>query len=211
MARVKRGTSAHTKRRHALSRIAQLKVQQAKLERSRPRTPGKKSAKTRVLNTIARQLRAARGALTKARNAIARAAGVSTESKRAATQKRREAAKRGWAKRRARRAAPIPQASSTPGSGKAMPFLTFEKGLVGVWPPAKDDRSKVGRYWGTVDRLLSNQPASFGRFEGDTIYDEISGKWLPFVTDRDFIMAHSDEFNFGLSFYRDRREFTKFA
>lgn len=92
-----------------------------------------------------------------------------------------------------------------------MPFLTYEKGVVGVWPPSKDDRAKVGKFWSTVDRLLSNQPASFDQFESDTIYDEITGKRLTFVTDRDFIMTHSDEFNFGLSFYRDRHEFTKSA
>ena len=52
---------------------------------------------------------------------------------------------------------------------------------MGVWPPSKDDRSKVGKLWNVVDRLLSNRPAPFEQFENDSIYDEISGKHLPFV------------------------------
>jgi hypothetical protein len=105
MAQVKRGTSPHTKRRHALNRIAELEARWVKLERSRPRTRGKKGAKTRALNTIARQLRAARGALTKARNAIAREAATRTSHKHLAKRKRSEAAKKGWAKRRAAKGA----------------------------------------------------------------------------------------------------------
>jgi len=82
---------------------------------------------------------------------------------------------------------------------------------VGVWPPSKDDRSKVGRYWGTVDKLLSNRQASFDQFEGDSVFDEISGAWLPFVTDLNVIYAHHDEYLFGLTFYRNRHEFERFA
>jgi hypothetical protein len=207
-----RKPSAHTRYRHARAKLAELEAALAKLERSRPRTRGKKAARRRKLNELTRKIPAAKGLLTKTRNAIAKAAATRTTKTRTATQKRREAAKRGWLTRRARKATPAPVApATTPGSGKAMPWLTYEKGVVGVWPPSKDDRAKVGKYWSTVDRLLSNQPASFDRFDGDSIYDEISGQRLPFVTDRDFIMAHSDEFNFGLSFYRDRREFAKFA
>ena len=102
MAQTKRGSSPHTKRRRALQRIAELETQQAKLERSRPRTPGKKGAKTRALNAIARQLRATRGQLTKARNAIASGAAKRTSAIRAAVAKRSAAAKKGWATRRAR-------------------------------------------------------------------------------------------------------------
>jgi hypothetical protein len=205
-------SSPHTSYRHARARLADLEALRDKLARSRPRTSGKKAAKTRQLNKLARQIPAAKGLLTKARNAIAKAVATRTTEKRTASQKRSDAAKRGWSTRRAGKASLAPVATATtPGSGKALPFLTFEKGVVGVWPPSKDDRSKLGKYWGTVDRLLSNRPASFVRFEGDSIYDEISGKHLPFITDRDFILAHSDEFNFGLTIYRDRYEFTKFA
>ena len=63
-----------------LRRIAELEAQQAKLERSRPRTPGKKGGKTRALNKIARQIRAAQGLLTKARNAIARGGRVAVRT-----------------------------------------------------------------------------------------------------------------------------------
>jgi ribosomal protein S20 len=204
--------SPHTRYRHARVRLADLEVLRDKLERSRPRTRGKKAAKTRQLNTLARQIPAARGLLTKARNAIAKAASSRTTHKRTASQKRSDAAKRGWSTRRAGKVSPAPAApATTTGSGKALPFLTYETGVVGVWPPSKDDRSKLGKYWGSVDRLLSNEPVSFDRFEDGSIYDEISGKRLPFITDRDFILAHSDEFNFGLTIYRDRHEFTKFA
>jgi len=203
---------AWSKYRDARARLADLEAMRDKLARSRPRTSGKKAAKTRQLNKLARRIPAAKGLLTKARNAIAKAAATRTTHKRSASQKRSDAAKRGWAKRLAGKASAAPtEPATTSGSGKALPWLTYENGVVGVWPPSKDDRSKLGKYWGTVDRLLSNQPATFDRFEGDSIYDEISGERLPFVTDRDFILAHSDEFNFGLTIYRDRHEFTKFA
>lgn len=102
MSQPKRGSSPHTKRRHALKRVAELEAKQAILERSRPRTPGKKGAKTRALNATSRQLRAARGELTKARSAIASGAAQRTSAKRAAVAKRSAAAKKGWATRRAR-------------------------------------------------------------------------------------------------------------
>ena len=206
MARQKDGS--WSKYRRARDRLADLEAQRAELERSRPRTPGKRAAKTRALNKLARQIPAAKSLLTKARKAIARAASTRRSRTSAPKQKRSEAARRGWVTRRSRKAA---ASGPTPDSEKAIPFLTREKGVVGVWPPSKDDRSKVGKFWNVVDRLLSNQPAPFEQFENDSIYDEISGKHLPFVTDRDFIYAHSDEFDFGISFYRDRGEFTNFA
>jgi hypothetical protein len=85
-----------------------------------------------------------------------------------------------------------------------MPHLTAA-GVRPVWPPSKGDRSKEGSYWNEVDSLLSNRPASFQQFKGTSIYDEISGKHLPFVTDPDIIYFYSDEFDFGDTFYRDRR------
>jgi hypothetical protein len=207
-----RKPSPHTRYRHARARLADLEAARAALERLRPRTSGKKAAKTRALNDLARSIPAAKGLLTKARNAIARAVAAHTSGKRIARQKRSEAAKKGWATRLARKALPAPLPPvAVPGSHQALPFLTEENGVVGVWPPSKDDRSKVGRYWGIVDRLLSNQSASFARFEGDSIYDEVSQKRLPFVTDPDVIMARSDEYLFGLSIYRDHHEFTKLA
>jgi hypothetical protein len=208
MARQKAGL--WSKYRRASNRLAELEAQRAELQRSRPRTRGKKAAKTRALTKLARQIPSAKGLLTKARQAIARAASARSSHNGAAKQKRSEAARRGWVTRRARKAA-MRAHTPAPGSHQAMPFLTREKGVVGVWPPSKADRSKVNKYWSMVDRLLSNQPASFEHFENDSIYDEISGKHLPFVTDRDFIYAHSDEFDFGISFYKDRHEFANFA
>ncbi len=205
-----RKLSPHTGRRHALARLADLEASRDAVARTRPRTRGKKAAKTRALNKLARQISAAKGQLTKALNAIAQAARTGSARMSAAKQKRSAAAKKGWAARRARQASPPPiQAAAA--SGKAIPFLTREKGVVGVWPPSRDDRSKVGKYWSSVDRLLSNLPASFEQFEGDSIFDEISGKRLPFVTELNLIYAHSDEYLFGLSFYRDRHEYTKVA
>ena len=204
MARAKNGPWSKYRNAHAL--IAELEAQREKHLRTRPRTSGKKAAKTRALNVLARRISAAKGRLTKARKAIALKAATRSASRKVARQKRGEAAKRGWVKRRAR-TAPVPV---TPSSNKEIPHLT-RAGVVWVWPPSKDDRSKEGRFWVMVDRLLSNQHASFAEFEGDSIFDEISGKRLPFVTDLDIIYAYSDEFIFGLSFYRDRHEYTKVA
>jgi hypothetical protein len=204
MAQPKRGTSPHTRRRRALQNLADLAVQREKLAHSRPQTSGKKSAKTRALNKLERRIRAARGQLTKALRAIAQGARTRTAAKALAKQKRSAAAKRGLEARGAGKATPIPPSTRTIG------HLT-PAGVQDVWPPSKADRSKEGSYWNEVDSLLSNRPASFERFEGESIYDEISGKRLPFVTDPDIILAHSDRYHFGEGFYRDRRGGRAFA
>ena len=64
--------SPHTRYRYARARLADLEALRAALERTRPRTRGKKAARTRALNKLARQIPAAKGLLTKARNAIAK-------------------------------------------------------------------------------------------------------------------------------------------
>ena len=93
-----------------------------------------------------------------------------------------------------------------------MPFLTAERGVVFVWPPLKSDRSKIGLHWNAIDELLSNGSTDgLARLAGDSVYDEISGKRLPFVTDPALIIAHSDEFDFGAAFYRDRHQGDRFA
>lgn len=207
MERRKRGASAHSLYRHARARLADLEAARAAIERSRPRTPGKKAAKTRFLNKLGRRIPAARGLLTKARNAIAKAARGKKSTISAAKVKRSDAAKRGWVNRRARKASP---AAAAPSSNPRfysykMPFLT-RAGVIDVYPPSKDDRSKIGKYFGQIDRILANAPYSLVEFNDDSIYDELSGQRFTFITDVDFILAHSDEFNFGLSFYRDRHE-----
>jgi hypothetical protein len=209
MARAK--TGPWSTYRHAHARLADLEALREKLQRTRPRTRGKKAAKTRGLNKLKRQVAAAKGLLTKTRRGIARSAATRKTTKAVAKQKRSAAAIRGWTTRRARKASSAAVSTLVPGGNLAMPFLTVAKGVVGVWPPSKDDRSKIGRFFNMVDRQFSNQPASFDQFEGDSIYDEISGKRLAFVTDLNVIYAHHDEYLFGLTFYRNRHEFERFA
>ncbi len=203
MAQRKIGKSPHTRRRHALQRLAELEARQAKLERSRPRTPAKRGWRTRRLTTVAHQIRAARGQLTRALRAIAQAARTRTTAKAIAKEKRGAAARKAWGTRRARKPAPAP--------GKAIPFLTAA-GVVYVWPPARSDRSKVASHWNAIDTFLSTgSSALLDRFAGDGIYDEISGESLRFVIDPRIIIAHSDQYDFGVTFYRDRREVSRFA
>lgn len=214
MAQAKRGSSPHTKRRHALSRIAELQARQLKLERSRPRTSGKKGAKTRALNTIARQLCAARGALTKARNAIAKAASQKVASKRVTTAKRSAAAKKGWATRRARAdAASAEQVTPIAFGSRAefMPFLS-ESGVVYV-NPVGSDRSLLGKYWTPALRtfLDTGRTDLLDRFDGKSIFDSESGQRLRFVTDPNVIFEHEAELDLGPGFYKRREEVTRFA
>lgn len=214
MAQAKRGSSPHTKRRHALQRVAELEARQAKLERSRPRTPGKKGAKTRALNTVARQLRAARGMLTKARNAIAKGASGRGTAKRAATAKRSEAAKKGWATRRVRASAatvPTPIAPFEPrGRAEFMLFLS-ESGVIYV-NPVGSDRSLVGKHWDAIRRFLENRGTeALDRFDGQSIFDTESGRRLPFVTDPNVILEHEAELDLGPGFYKRREEIARFA
>jgi hypothetical protein len=199
--------------RSALKRLADLEASLATLERKRPRTPGKKAAKTKALNKLKRQIPAAKGLVTKVRKKTASGERSKRTTKAATRQKRSDAAKRGWITRRARAAAQsAPQRTDIAAEiGPLLPFLTVALGVIGVWPPSKEDRSKIGRYWSAVDRLLANLPAPLDQFVGDSIFDAVSGQRLPFVTDPDTIYAYSDEYVFGLSFYRDRREYAKLA
>lgn len=215
MAQAKRGSSPHTKRRHALQRISELESAQAKLKRSRPRTPGKKGAKTRKLNALSRQLRAARGQLTKARNAIASRAAQRMSAKRAAVAKRSGAAKKGWATRRARTNVaatptvldPIAVASVD----RLMPFLT-ENGVVYV-NPLGSDRSLVGKHWNAIRTYLeTGRTDTLDRFAGKSILDMETWQRLVCVTDPAVILEHEIEFDFGSAgFYKRREEVTRFA
>jgi hypothetical protein len=215
MARGKRGSSPHSKYRRARERVAELEARQAKLERSRPRTPGKKGAKTRALNAIARQLRAARGQLTKARNAIASGASTRTLTKRAAVAKRSAAAKKGWATRRARKKVAGTPAPSNPIVAavftRFMPFLT-EGGVIYV-NPLGSDRSLVGKHWNAIRLYLENgRTDALDRFQDKSILDTEKGRRLPFVTDPAIILEHEAEFDFGVTgFYKRREEVTRFA
>jgi hypothetical protein len=215
MAHAKRGSSPDTKRRHALQRIVELETQQAKLERSRPRTPGKKGAKTRALNAIAGQLRAARGQLTKARNAIASAAAKRSSAKRVSIGKRSTAAKKGWVTRRARtKVAAIPAPSNPIAAAdftRFMPFLT-EAGVIYV-NPLGSDRSLVGKHWNAIRTYLENgRTDALDRFQDKSIFDSETGRRLPFVTNPAVILEHEAEFDFGSTgFYKRREEVARFA
>src|SRR5580698_5060568 len=106
MALRKNGPWSHYRR--AQKTLSELEVQLAALVRTRPRARGKKAAKTRALNKLSRRIPAAKGLLTKARNAIAKASRGRKSTTSAAKQKRSDAAKRGWAKRRAQKTSPTP-------------------------------------------------------------------------------------------------------
>jgi hypothetical protein len=215
MAQAKRGSSPHTKRRHALQRISELETAQAKLERSRPRTPGNKGAKTRGLNALARQIRAARSQLTKARNAIAEGAAKRTSAKHASVAKRSSAARKGWATRRAQ-ARPVavpsaPEPIAAASFERFMPHLT-ESGVIYV-NPLGSDRSLEGKHWNAIRTYLeSGRTDALDRFQDKSIFDVETGRRLPFVTDPAVILEHEAEFDFGSTgFYKRREEVETFA
>jgi len=207
MAARKTGTSPHARYRRARKHLSDLEALQTTLERSRPRTSGKKGAKTRALNKLTRRVAAARGQLTKARNAIARAASERVAAETAVKRKRSEATKKGWAARRARAQVPAPV---PPSSGLFMPFLTKD-GVVYV-NPVGSDRTLVGRYWHYVRVFLETGKADgLTHFESQRIFDAETRRTLPFVTDTNVILEHADEIDFGASFYKRRDEVVGFA
>jgi hypothetical protein len=181
MARRKAGTSPHTRYRQAREHLANLDAQREKLERSKPRKPGKKGAKTRSLKKLFRRISAAKGQLTKARNAIARGAADRKAARLNAKRKRSEAAKRGWSKRRASIQA-VPVATPTP----RMRFLEERDGeakQIFVYPPDKNDRAAIQRYWRAVFAYRHDGSTVLLReFEGRSIYDEKRRQRLPFIT-----------------------------
>jgi hypothetical protein len=203
MAKGKRSASTRSILRGARNRLGDLLAQQSKLERSRPRTPGKKAAKTRALNKLARQIPAAKGLVTKARKAVAAIGQVATATD-AARQKRSEAAKRGWQTRRARRATILSDGA------KFMPMLTND-GVVWV-NPVGGDRNLLGSYWSVVAGGIDNRSAfSLSLFNGLSVFDGETDQRLPFITDVDTILAYHDHYDFGPSFYKTRGEVPRFA
>lgn len=178
-----------SKYRNARKDLANFETQREKRQRSRPRTRGKKAAKTHALNQLTRKIRATKARLTKARNAIAHDAARRKAAKSAAKQKRSAAAKKGWAKRKgpARTASPSATSHAISHGGRPMRFLEERDGIaiqIAVNPPDRADRSAVGSYWYAVGVFRDNgSTALLRRFEGRTIYDEIRQKRLPFVTD----------------------------
>ena len=185
-------SSPHTRYRHTRTRLADLEALRTALERKRPRTRGKKAAKTRSLNKLARQIPAAKGVLTKARNAIARNAAQRKAAKAADKQKRGAAAKNGWAKRRGTRPATSAHVAPPSQAIRRMRFLEEHDGVavgIEVAPPDRADRSAIGSYWYAVGVLRDNgSTALLRRFDDRSIYDSLRHKRLPFVTDPDLLL-----------------------
>lgn len=191
-----RKVSAHTNYRHARARLAELEALREGLLRTRPRTRGKKSAKTRASNKLKRQISAAKGMLTKARNAIAKAARVKKSDSSTDKQKRSAAAKKGWAKRRAARSASrvgdiwqhlLPDGTTT--------TVVLDKG----------DSSLEGIYWNAYADALAGK-RDLWEFTGASVFDLDRQQRFPFVTDLDVIAQHADEIDFGPGFYKRRNE-----
>jgi hypothetical protein len=191
-----RKPSPHTQRRRGLARLAGLEAQLAALERKRPRTRGKKAARTRALNKLARQVRAARGRVTRARNAIARAARTRTSSTNLAKQKRSEAAKKGWAKRRA--------VKGTSRIGDVWRHL-LPDGTTTTVVLDNADSSLEGLYWNAYGDALAGK-RDLWEFKTLSVFDLDRQQRFPFVTDLDLIAEHADEIDFGPGFYKRRSD-----
>jgi hypothetical protein len=196
MARPKNGKSVHSLYRHARERLAELEAQSATLERSRPRTPGKRGSKTRALNALARQIRAAHGQLTKARKAVAVAARERVAAQRTVTRKRSAAAKQGWRKRREH---PRPSAA-----GDIWQHLVPDGATITVVLD-KSDSSLEGKYWNAYTAALEGT-RDLRDFEGRSVFDLDRQRRFPFVTNLNVIAQHADEIDFGPGFYKRRNE-----
>lgn len=207
MAARKVGTSPHARYRRARKRLSELEALKATIERLRPRTSGKKGARTRALNKLTRQISTARGLVTKARNAIAHGASERASTKNVKKRKRSDAARKGWATRRSRlRSAPV----GVPSPSLFMPFVT--KGGVVYVNPLGNDRKLVGSYWHVVRVFLENGLTNeLDRFEGRSIFDSESRRRLPFIIDPNVIAEHADEYDFGPAFYKQRNDVAGFA
>ncbi len=151
-----------SKYRKTSKRVADLEAQRQSLLRKRPRSRGKKAARTRAINKLTRKISAAKGARTKARNAISRAAAERKAAQSAARLKRSAAAKKGWTKRQAA-ARRTPQATishaATSESIRRMRFLEERDGIavrIEVVPPDRADRSAIGSYWYAVGVFRDN-------------------------------------------------------
>jgi hypothetical protein len=190
-----RKPSPHTARRHALAQLAGLETSYAALEGSRPRTRGKKAAKTRGLNKLKRRVSAAKGLLTKAKNAIARETASRNSQKHAAKQKRSEAARKGWAKRR------VPRASQT---GDVWQHL-LPDGTTTTVVVDEADSSLEGLYWSAFEDARAGK-RDLWEFKGLSVFDLDRQRRFPFVTDLDVIAEHAEEIDFGPGFYKRRSE-----
>ena len=86
-----------------------------------------------------------------------------------------------------------------------MPFLALD-GPIRVLPLG-NDRKLVGKYWHAVRRYLENgQTFELMMLKGESIYDALRQRRLPFVTDLQTILEHEAEFDFGASGFYKRRD-----
>ena len=200
MARAKNGS--WSKYRSARARLAELEALREVLQRTRPRTRGKKAAKTRALNKIARQIPAAKGLLTKARHAIAKAARGRKSTTSEAKERRSEAARKGWAKRRAPSGANV--ASGANAVGDVWQHL-LPDGRTTTVVLDKSDSSLEGLYWNAFEDARGGK-RDLWVFAGLSVFDLDGQRRYPFVTDLDVISEHADEIDFGPGFYKRRSD-----
>jgi hypothetical protein len=189
-------TGAWSKYRAARAKLTELETLRDTFERSRPRTRGKKAAKTRALNKLKRQIPAAKGLLTKARKGIERTKTSRKASTASSYQKRSEAAKRGWAKRRA-------DASTSP-EWAVWQHLLPDGSLTTV-TFNKADSSLEGMYWNAHGEALAGK-RDLWEFRGISVFDIERRREYPFVTDLDVIAESADSIDFGPGFYKRRNE-----
>jgi hypothetical protein len=167
-------TGLWSKYREARAKLTELESLRDTLERSRPRARGKKAAKTRTLNKLKRQIPAAKGLLTKARKGIERTRTSRKASTASSYQKRSDAAKRGWAKRRAD--------ASTSAEWAVWQHLLPDGSLTTV-ALNKADSSLEGMYWNAHGEALAGTTSgSFAGSPYSTSSVDASTRSLPIST-----------------------------
>jgi hypothetical protein len=189
-------TDLSLKYRTARARLSALETLRDTLERSRPRTRGKKAARTRALNKLKRQIPAAKGLLTKARKVIDRAKTPQNVESGSAFQKRSDAAKRGWAKRRANASGSVAWATW---------LHLLPDGSLTTITLDKTDSTLEGMYWNAHGDTLAGKRGLW-EFEGISVFDIERQREYPFVTDLDVIAESADSIDFGPGFYKRRNE-----
>ena len=214
MAQAKRGSSPHTKRRHALQRVAELEARQAKLERSglerRAKKAPRRARSTRSRDNFARRAARLPRPATRSLRAL-RGEGLRNVPRRQSVPKlQRRAGRRdahGLAPPRCRRRSHRSNRAAVPNSCRS----SRESGVIYV-NPVGSDRSLVGKHWNAIRRFLENRGTeALDRFDGQSIFDTESGRRLPFVTDPNVILEHEAELDLGPGFYKRREEVARFA
>jgi hypothetical protein len=189
-------TGVWSKYRAARAKLTELEASRDSLERSHPRTRGKKAAKTRALNKLKRRIPAAKGLVTKARKGILRPKTSHPTETASSFQKRSDAAKRGWAKRRAAASASVAWATW---------LHLLPDGSLTTVTLDRVDSSIEGLYWNAHGDALAGK-RDLWEFKGITVFDVERKREYPFVTDLDVIAESADSIDFGPGFYKRRNE-----